>query len=127
MKGSRQLALLWGVVALVCLAALPLAPQLVPGLAACPIRSHSGWPCPSCGATRVMLALSDLDPLAALEFNPLVTLAFLGFVGAGLGAAAWTLVGRPLPVLPRQLPAAVRAAAAALLLLNWLYLVARGA
>jgi len=115
------------VVVLVCLAALPLAPQFASGLSSCPIKSHTGWPCPSCGSTRAMLALSDLDPLAALGFNPLVTLSFLGFVGCGLGAAAWALAGRALPALPRQLPAVVRAAAVALLVLNWLYLVAQGA
>jgi hypothetical protein len=126
MSSSRQLAVLWGAVALACLALLPLASQLAPGLSACPIKSHTGWPCPSCGATRAILELAGLDPLAALALNPLVVLAFLGFVGGGFVAAVWALLDRPLPGLPTQLPVAVRAAAVAVLVLNWLYLVTNG-
>jgi len=125
-NSSRQLAVLWGVVALLLLAAVPLAPRLAGGLPACPIKHFTGWPCPSCGATRAMLALADFDLLTAFEFNPLVMLSFLGFVTLGLGAAGWALVDRRLPALPRRLPTPVRAAAVAALVLNWLYLVATG-
>lgn len=124
MSSSRQLAVLWGAVAVACLALLPLASQLAPGLLACPIKSHTGWPCPSCGTTRAMLALAELDPLAAFALNPLIVLGFLGFVVCGVVAAIWALADRPLPGLPTRLPIPVRAAAVAVFVLNWLYLVA---
>jgi hypothetical protein len=126
MSSSRQLAVLWGAVAVACLALLPLASQLAPGLSVCPIKSHTGWPCPSCGTTRAMLALAELDPLTALALNPLIVLGFLGFVVCGVVAAIWALVDRPLPGLPTRLPIPVRAAAIAVFVLNWLYLVANG-
>jgi hypothetical protein len=125
-NSRRQLALLWGGVALVCLAALPLAAQLAPSLAACPIKSHTGWPCPSCGATRAILAFSEFDLLGALALNPMVVVSSLGFVGAGLGAAVWALLGGSMPALPKQLPVSVRVGATLMLVLNWLYLVASG-
>jgi hypothetical protein len=73
-----------------------------------------------------MQALADLDLPAAFALNPLVVLAFLGFVVGGLVAAIWALADRPLPGLPTRLPIPVRAAAVAVLVLNWLYLVANG-
>lgn len=117
--------MLWGAVALACLALLPFASQLAPGLSACPIKSHTGWPCPSCGSTRAMLALGELDPMTALGLNPMVVFAFLAFVVGGVGAAVWALLGRPLPGLPARLPVPVRALVVVMLVLNWLYLVAR--
>jgi hypothetical protein len=73
-----------------------------------------------------MLALAELDPLAAFALNPLFVLGFLGFVVGGVVAAIWALVDRPLPGLPTRLPIPVRAAAIAVFVLNWIYLVANG-
>lgn len=126
MKSSRQIALLWGGVSLGCVALAPLATRLSEGLAACPIKSWTGLPCPSCGATRVVLALVAMDPFSAWAFNPLMTLALVGFVVGGVIAAAGALLDVPLPALPRRLPVGVRAAVVVLVVANWAYLVANG-
>jgi hypothetical protein len=41
----------------------------------CPARLLFHIPCPSCGTTRCLAALSSGDVIVALRFNPLVTLA----------------------------------------------------
>lgn len=42
----------------------------------------TGWQCPGCGNSRAALALLQLDPVAALGYNPLFPLEFfyLGWV-----------------------------------------------
>ena len=39
----------------------------------CNLRRFTGVQCPTCGGTRAAFALARLEPLAALAFNPLVT------------------------------------------------------
>src|SRR5688572_19052319 len=45
----------------------------------CPSITLFGLPCPSCGSTRALAALVELDFLRALTFNPLVVFG-LGFL-----------------------------------------------
>lgn len=131
---SRQLEILWAGVAVLCAAALLLlprvAPGVVPGLAAslpgCPIKTLTGLPCPTCGATRATLALSDLDPLAALAWNPLVAVAWGILLLGGLGALGRAWAHCPLPSLPRRLGRWQRLGLLAAIGANWLYLLYRG-
>ena len=120
------MAYYWGAVALICLALAPLAPELTAGLPGCPVKSISGLPCPSCGATRATLALADLSPGAALAANPGVTLGWIAFLLGGLVALALAIVGGPFPRLPKRLPVTVRVGTVALLAANWFYLFKAG-
>lgn len=43
----------------------------------CPLRRYTGIPCPTCGGTRALVSLATLNPLAALAFNPLVTIGLV--------------------------------------------------
>jgi hypothetical protein len=125
-SSARQVAVYWGVVALVCLALAPLAPRLAGEAPACPVKTLSGLPCPSCGATRATLALAGGAPLAALGANPLVTLAWTALIVGGLVALAMAVCDAPLPSLPRRLPLGARLGVVALLVANWLYLLRAG-
>lgn len=126
MTASRQIGLLWGLVALALLALSPLAPQLAAAAPACPLKSISGLPCPTCGATRTALALAALDPWTALALNPLVTAAWVFLVAGGLLALVYTLAGRSLPRLPNRLPLTLRLVTVAAVAVNWTYLVLAG-
>lgn len=126
MSSGRQVAIYWGVVALLCLALSPWAPELAGGLPACPVKTTLGLPCPGCGATRATLALASLSLGEALVANPLVTLAWIGLLAGGLGALALALGNRPLPTLPRRMPWSFRIALPTLVAINWLYLVGVG-
>ena len=87
----------------------------------CPFRLLTGVPCPTCGATRAVLAAGQTRFLDALLYNPLLTVAAV----AGL---AWLVLrlgfGRTiqLDLAPRG-RAIVWIAAGGLVALNWAYVI----
>lgn len=88
----------------------------------CLFRRLTGLACPTCGTTRGVLSLLAARPLAAWAYNPLV------FTVVGVWAAIVAvriLTGRSLRLrlTARQKPFAWIIAAAAAVLLNWLYVI----
>lgn len=74
------------------LAALALLPldALAPLAGTCSFRDLTGYPCATCGTTRAVLALGHGRLLAALRFNPLVTLALCALCAyAPVAAYVW--------------------------------------
>lgn len=116
-QSLRSLALLLG---LVLLAGVAL--QLELPLPSCPLRTHTGVPCPFCGSTRAFAALARLDFVSALEFNPLMSVAACaaGMLW-GLGAMRADQPGLRLRSWLGRRPLAKWLLAGALAL-NWLYL-----
>lgn len=124
MTPGRQLAFLWGGAALFCAAAAPFARDLAAGAPACAFRAISGVPCPTCGGTRALLALAQLDLGAALAWNPLVTLGVAVFFAGGLVALVRALRGQGVPDLPP--PRWAGGAAGLALAANWAFVVLTG-
>jgi hypothetical protein len=63
----------------------------------CPVRSIFHIPCPSCGTTRALSALSRGDFLAAFRFNPLAMMAIPGgLILLFFRNRKWTEIGWPL-------------------------------
>ncbi len=123
---SRQLALLWGAVAGVLLAASPWASTLGDALWECTFKSWTGIPCPTCGTARAAIALARFDVLGALSRYPLPAIAWIFLLAGGLAAAAMALLGRQPPSIPSRLPVWGRVAIVAALLANWVYSIATG-
>ena len=120
---------LWLVVggASICLLGVALA---TPGiqLPRCMFKTLTGLPCPTCGVTRTVIALSRLDVGRALFMNPLAAIAGVAGLLYLLYAAA-VLVLR----LPRLRPTVsdvdarrIRIAAVATLAINWIWLIGTG-
>jgi hypothetical protein len=130
MAPGRQLGLFWGAVAAALVGLSPLAPRLAGDLAAvlpdCPFRLLTGFPCPTCGATRAAVALARFDLASAFALSPLAACGWLGLVGGGLAAGVAALAGRGVPEPPAVLPGWARAGAVAVLLANWAYLIWAG-
>lgn len=93
----------------------------------CPFFAVTGLPCVTCGATRSAIAFLHGDFLAALRWNPLALVAFVGLIAFDLYATI-VLVGRTarLRVVDWTLAEkkVARIAAISLLALNWIYLLA---
>jgi len=93
----------------------------------CPLLHLTGIPCPTCGATRCLQALLVGDLPAAFGWNPLIALLVIGTPAALLYAALATLgILRPFAHPGPRAARALAAGAAALLALNWGYLIAAG-
>lgn len=125
-REERQLAWLWAAAALSAIALRPFWLLIAPILPACPLRTLTGVPCPTCGSTRAGLSLAQGDPLGALHLNPLATLAGIGFVLGGVVAPAWIGLVRRVPDLPSRWPVGLRVAALAAIVANWVWLLASG-
>jgi hypothetical protein len=95
----------------------------------CYVKAFTGLPCPTCGGTRALGRLFDLDVAGALAMNPLATTAAFGLVAWAAADLALIARGRGralgLEVSPR-LGLALRVAAVVAIVLNWAYLVAAG-
>lgn len=126
MGPRRQLGLLWGAVAASVVALSPLGERLAPAVPACPLKSWTGWPCFTCGATRSALALADFDLFAALAVSPLMTVAWIVLIGGGLVAGVAALLGRGVPEPSGNISLGWRFAIVAVVLVNWVYLVWHG-
>jgi hypothetical protein len=124
-REERQLAWLWGVAAACLLVLRPFWLALAPFAPACPFRSITGIPCPTCGTTRAAVALLNGRVGDALAINPLATAAGLTFLLGGLLAPAWVTLRLPIPEVPVPLPRWARAAIVAVLLASWAYLMVR--
>lgn len=89
----------------------------------------SGLPCPTCGATRCVIALLHGNVAQAWQFNPLIFVA-LACVAAFDVYALVALASRGRRVRLTRLrwpgPVFVRCAFVAVLALNWAYLIHRG-
>ena len=119
-----ELGLIYGLIAFLAILTARFFPVL--SIApSCVFRSITGFPCPTCGATRSLVQLATGNVVSALAFNPL----FIVIVLAALTMFIYSLV-RALFSLPRLtfLPsepekALFRWIIVLALLLNWAYLV----
>ena len=115
------LFVLVGISALLLAWTYPLwGPQLH---AACPLRTLTGIPCPTCGGTRAIVAAARGDWIAALRFNPMLGIAGIALVLgvpllAGMAVGEWRR-----PAWDRLATPFVLRLVAAAALANWLYLI----
>jgi hypothetical protein len=120
---------LWLVVggASLCLLGVALA---TPGiqLPRCGLKTLTGLPCPTCGVTRTIIALSRGDLSHALFMNPLAAIA----CGAGLlyllyaGAVLALALPRLRPAVTSTDARRLRLVAWSALAVNWIWLIATG-
>lgn len=120
---ERQLAYIWGGLALSVVALKPLWPVLVPLLRPCLFHSLTGIPCPSCGATRSVLALLDGQVGDAIFYNPLIFTATLVFLIGGLLAPLWAWRHGTAPRLTQPLPLWLRLSVVIAIAINWCWLI----
>ena len=121
---ERTWAALGGAIALTAAAWLAYLP--VPQLP-CQFKTVTGYPCPGCGSTRAVIALTQGRPLTALRLQPLMTPVYLLAAVALAYAIVAVLLGRRLrwrlpPTLAVWWPAAVPV----LIVATWLYLICDG-
>ena len=114
----------WALLALfaISLGVSALLRDAAPDITLCGVKALSGLPCPFCGGVRATAALGRGAALEALAWNPAVTLLNAGMLASGAALVAgvtppWLTPGRQRLVFQ---------AAVAVLLVNWMYLLAVG-
>ena len=123
---QRQLGLLWGTVVVVLLALVPYAWQLAGSLPVCTFKAIVGIPCPTCGITRTILALADLEFSTALRTNPLGAVLLTAFVGRGTGRRGVRDPGQAAEGAALESATHREARSRAVIVANWAYLISRG-
>lgn len=122
-SSERQLAWIWGGLALATVALSPLWIHLTGMLRPCMFREVTGIPCPSCGSTRGVLAVMDGRVLDALTLNPLMAMGFVTFLAGGAIAPLWAWRTGRVPDVEHPLPMWVRISIVLVILANWAWVV----
>jgi hypothetical protein len=105
-----------------------LSSQFAIPIPLCPLKTLTGIPCPTCGGTRAMRALSHGALLAALRLNPLVTIGAIALLPC-LAYAAWVTLFNTSRLRFAFSPADqrfLRVAAWVAILANWTFLIVDG-
>ncbi len=93
--------------ALLVLVASVFMPRSGLGVDLCPLHHATGLPCPGCGMTRALAAMSQGEPGVALGLNPFVLFVWPAVVVLALLAFAPSSVVRRVEALARSRDAAL--------------------
>lgn len=125
-KGELNLPLIYFMVAGTC-TVLTYAFYLVKKIPRipCVFKTITGYPCPTCGATRVLTCLFQFDIVSAFLWNPLLFIA-------GIIFTAWVFYGfymfisrkKMQVILTESEKRMMRWGIVVLIFLDWIYLVA---
>ena len=128
-RGETDHEVIWPMVSLGCLALAVLWIRLHLPVPSCAFHAITGLPCPTCGATRCLLALFHGNVGMAMHFNPLACMTLAAIAAFDLYAvAAWSLRGSRLRLTRARFlrPLVLRCAVIAAIAMNWVYLLHRG-
>ena len=93
----------------------------------CIFKLITGCPCPTCGSSRIVSSLINLDILAAFYWNPLLFLGWLAFIAWGFYGFYLLFSGKKIQVtLTKKEDLYLRLGLITLFILNWIYLVVSG-
>ena len=123
--GQIEFGIIYGGIALLALCVAFFLP-ILSLLPSCVFNELTGFPCPTCGATRSIVHLAQGDITASFGMNPLIALCVIGAVLFFFYTLVTLLFDLPrlgMQATDRE-KNGIRAGAVLLLLLNWLYLAA---
>ena len=123
-SGRIEHGVIFGGIALLALAAVRLLP-LASFAPVCAFRHLTGIPCPTCGSTRSVVFLAHGDIAAAFTMNPLAAAGFLIALFLFFYGSITLLFDLPrIRILfTANQKTAARWSSAALLFVEWMYLI----
>lgn len=119
--------MVWGPIAVLVIITAGIIRNIAPHLPVCIFHEITGFPCPTCGGTRSVIALSRLDLVSSLNLNPLVPVFTLGLIIFSLFFLFGMVTGRSLKIdLTERGKRTVRYSAIGMILANWIFLILAG-
>jgi hypothetical protein len=90
----------------------------------CVFKVITGYPCPTCGSTRIVSSLINFDILSAFGWNPLLFLGGVAFIAWGFYGFYMLFSGKKIQVIfSKKEILFLRLGLITLFILNWIYLV----
>ena len=127
-KSCVPLGIIYSAISVMLAAAALAAQSGCLGSFHCVFKAVFGIPCPTCGITRSLAAISHFDFAAAFRFNPMVFIALLIIWTWGLFSLYGFGSGKGVPIIEvNRTPAIVlKAFFISALIANWAYLIGTG-
>jgi hypothetical protein len=93
----------------------------------CVFKTITGYPCPTCGSTRIMSSLINLDMVSAFGWNPLLFLGGITFITWVFYGFYMLFSGKKIQVIfTKKEGLYLRLGLITLFILNWIYLAIAG-
>jgi uncharacterized transporter YbjL len=119
--------MIWGPMAVLFIATAGLLKDLVLRLPVCIFHEITGLPCVTCGGTRSLIALSQLDLVSSFIFNPLVPAFAFGLILFSLLFFIGAITKKSLKInLTRRGKRVIRYSVLIIIALNWAFLIVVG-
>ena len=123
-KGDLDLGLIYGGIGIFGFLGATFFSKLTVLLPHCPFHLITGLPCPTCGATRSGILLSQLQILDAFLTNPLFVIVCFGVGLWALCALALHFFGKRLRFESwNQVKPFIRILLVVVIMANWVYLI----
>lgn len=126
-RPAEPVHMVWGPIAVLFIVTAGFLKNFAQGLPVCIFHEITGLPCPTCGGTRSLIALSQFDLVSSFMFNPLVPLFAIGLIIFSLLFFAGAATKRSVKVgLTQRGKKIIRYTVIALIAINWVFLIIIG-
>jgi len=123
-RPAELIHMVWGPIAVLFILTAGFFKNIAPRLPNCIFHEITGFPCPTCGGTRSLIALSQFDLVSSFMYNPLVPLFAVGLIVFSLLFFIGAFTKKSLSVrLTGRGKRIIRYSAFALIAFNWLFLI----
>lgn len=124
-RAATNIHIIWGPMALLIIVAAGFFKDFIDLLPPCIFHRVTGVPCLTCGATRSIVALSQLDFAASFIHNPLTTIFAIALViFSSISLFGYIFKKSLVLKFSGREKGVLRIGAVALIALNWLFLIA---
>ncbi|UCE65359.1 MAG: DUF2752 domain-containing protein [Candidatus Zixiibacteriota bacterium] len=126
-RPAELVHMVWGPIAVLFIITAGFFKNVAPHLPNCIFHEIAGFPCPTCGGTRSLIALSQFDLVSSFMLNPLVPLFAFGLIAFSLLFFTGAVTRRSLKInLTRRGKRIIRYSVFFIIILNWIFLIIMG-
>ncbi|UCE66322.1 MAG: DUF2752 domain-containing protein [Candidatus Zixiibacteriota bacterium] len=126
-RPAELVHMVWGPIAVLFIIAVGFFKNVAPHLPNCIFHEITGFPCPTCGGTRSLIALSQFDLVSSFMLNPLVPLFALGLILFSLLFLVGAVTRRSVKIkLTERGKRILRYSVFFLFAMNWIFLIIAG-